>query len=46
MGAANSNTDGTQAAYFTNMPTIARRIDLPDKCRLPSNDPRIPSTFE
>ena len=40
--AAHSNTDGTRAAYFTNIATIARRIDLPDKCCLPSNNPRIP----
>jgi dTDP-4-dehydrorhamnose 3,5-epimerase len=37
---------GTGLAYFTNMPTDVYRSDLPDKCRLPYGDSRIPYTFE
>jgi hypothetical protein len=40
MPAPNSKTNGTRAAYFADMPTIA------PKCRRPSDDPRIHRTFE
>jgi dTDP-4-dehydrorhamnose 3,5-epimerase len=37
---------GTEWVHFTNMPTAVYRSDMPDKCRLPYGDPRIPYTFE
>jgi dTDP-4-dehydrorhamnose 3,5-epimerase len=38
--------NGSEWAYFTNMPTAVYRSETPDKYRLPYDDPRIPFVFE
>ena len=37
---------GSEAATFTNMPTMPYRPDEPDKCRLDPGDKRIPFSFD
>ena len=37
---------GSEAAAFVNMPTMTYRPDEPDKCRLDSDDKRIPFSFD